>query len=121
MEVQVKRDEFLLGVCVYLLIILAGHLGPDLSKIPFLDQKLRGFSRTPVQAAEEKLVTPVAIKEIPGNSLSMIGPKNPKRSGGYLSVRSSKYHSILKPKGNGAPANVSHQAKGPISPISFSL
>jgi hypothetical protein len=114
----VKREEFWLGVCVYLLIILAGHLGPEFTKIPFLNQKMADLFHL---SAEGKLAPPAAFKVSLGNPVEVTGLKNPKRSGGYLPVQSSKVHSRLKAKGKGTPALSQGRAQGPVSPISFSL
>lgn len=116
-----KREEFWLGVCVYLLIILAGHLGPNFSKIPFLNQTFSELLRFHGQATEEKLASPMAFKANLGNSLAMKDLENLKRSGGYLPVQSSKFNSRLTTKGNGSLSSSPRQAHGPISPISFSL
>ena len=116
-----KREEFWLGVCIYLLIILAGHLGPDLSKIPFLNQRMTELFRNQDQARVEKLGAPMTSKANFANSVAMKGQHIPKRSGGYLAVQSAKFHSRLKTKGHETPSYSPRQAQGPISPISFSL
>ncbi len=116
-----KREEFLLGVCVYLLIILVGHLGPDFTKIPIFNEKLSDLFRKHSQVTSEKLALPMPLGQKGGNTWVSRDLKDPKRSGGYLRTHTSKYHPGLKAKGKIIPYESPLPSSRPIAPISFSL
>ncbi len=116
-----KREEFWLGVCIYLLIILLGHMGPDFSKIPVVNEKLTEMFRSPVLTIGEKFSVPMKPHQTAMNTLLVKNAKTGKRTVGYFHAHSPKLQSTLKAKGSGNPYNLRRPAEGPISPISFSL
>lgn len=116
-----KREEFWLGVCVYLLIVLAGHLGPDFSKIGFLNERIGELFRHPVQGTKEKLIAPMALQQKTGNSFASERLIGSKHSSGYLRAQAPKHSSDLKAKVKRAPYESTLPSHGPLAPISFSL
>ncbi len=118
-----KREEFWLGVCVYLLIVLAGHLGPDFSKIPFLNEKICLFLNPKGSSFGEETNRMVKAKESFINTLAMKAPSDLKGSSRYGQARpqkaSSRFRLMLK--GNSVQSKSQSPARGPVQPIAFYL
>jgi hypothetical protein len=116
-----KREEFWLGVCVYLLIVLAGHFGPDLSKIPFLNEKISLFLSSSAPSSGKKINSVAEPKESLGSIIAMRAPLDLKETSHYAQPRPRKASSRFQLKGNGTPSKAQHPVRGPVQPIAFYL
>ncbi len=115
-----KREEFWLGVCVYLLIVIAGHLGPDLSKTAIFNKKIIDLFHSGIPAEVGKRA-PLGYAASPDHSVKLGEEKWSKALLGTRHRNSVKYDLRLKDKGKGVPLTRPRPPREPVEPISFSL
>jgi hypothetical protein len=112
-----KSEEFWLGVSIYCVIALVGHLGPDFSKSSFLNKKITDFFHSRVPADEVKRET--YFPTIRSARVDIV--KCSKGIKGYVPVRSNKFRRNLMPSGKVGSDHKPERFKKPIEPIVFYL
>ncbi len=112
-----KREEFWLGVCVYCVIALVGHLGPDFSKPSFFNEKITDFFHSRVPVAEVK--SEISQPTIRSSRFDIV--KGSKGIKGYVPVRSNKFRRNLMPSGKVGSDHEPGRFRKPVEPIGFYL